>query len=67
MHRAIIRIFGLLGLLVWVPSLWAQTYIEPPPSMLPEEGTAIQWLMVAIFLVACLVVAFKPAKRANLR
>jgi hypothetical protein len=67
MHRVIIRIFAPLGLLVWAPSLWAQTYTEPVPPMLPEEGTAIQWLMVAIFLVACLVVAFKPAKRANLR
>ena len=67
MHRLRIRMLGPLGLLAWAPSLWAQTYTEPPPSMLPEEGTAIQWLMVAIFLVACLVVAFKPAKRANLR
>jgi len=45
----------------------AQTYTEKMPASMPEKGTAIEWLFAAIFLVGCLVLGFKPAKRANLR
>lgn len=47
--------------------LFAQeTY--PEPKIAPTPPTVmLEWLIGAIFLVACLVVAFKPAKRSNLR
>ena len=64
MHRLI---GTLLANLAWATPLVAQTYTEPAPKGLTEKGTAMEWLMVAVFLVASLVVAFKPAKRANLR
>lgn len=49
-------------------STWAQEARLPdaPLSTDPERSTAFQWLMVAVFLIACLVVAFKPAKRSKL-
>jgi hypothetical protein len=31
-----------------------------------EKSSAMQWLMMTVFLIACLVVAFKPAKRSKL-
>jgi hypothetical protein len=36
---------------------------EPKPT---ERSTWREWLIGSIFLVGCLVVAFKPAKRVNL-
>lgn len=67
MRRLMSLILVLPMLLAWASPLWGQTYTEQPPQGLREKGTAIEWLMVAVFLVASLIVAFKPAKRANLR
>jgi len=55
------------GYLLWTAPVLAQTYDEPLPKGLEEKGTAFEWLLVAVFLVGTLVVAFKPAKRVNLR
>ena len=57
----------LLGLLVWATPLLGQTYNEPSPKIPAEKGTSVEWLMAAIFMVGCLVVAFKPARRSNLK
>lgn len=45
----------------------AQQTFDLPPANTPDEASiAIEWLIGAIFVVGCLVVAFKPAKRSNL-
>jgi hypothetical protein len=56
----------------WIACLWAgpvlaQTYEEAPPKAMEEKSLATAWLIAAAFLVGCLVVAFKPAKRSNLK
>lgn len=58
---------GLIGLLSGVGPALAQTYEEHPPQSLSEKSTTIEWLIATGFLVGCLVVAFKPAKRANIK
>lgn len=58
----------LFGLMVWATPLLAQTtYTEPAPKIPAEKGSSVEWLMAAIFMVGCLVVAFKPARRSNLK
>ena len=57
---------GLLSVLLWAGPLLAQ-YDEPAPQSMPEKSTATEWLIAGAFLVGCLVVAFKPAKRSNLK
>jgi hypothetical protein len=49
--------------------LSAQTYDIPQEAdtKATERTVWHEWLIGSIFLVGCLVVAFKPAKRANLR
>lgn len=61
-------IIGLIGLLMTAGGLFAQEYKLEPPKVYtdPDASTAMQWLMTAVFVVGCLVVAFKPAKRSNL-
>jgi hypothetical protein len=58
---------GLLGVLLWAGPLLAQTYDEPAPQSMTEKSAATEWLITGAFLVGCLVVAFKPAKRSNLK
>jgi hypothetical protein len=54
--------------LVCAATVVAQSYTEAPPKEgLEQKGSAFEWLLVAAFLVGTLVVAFKPAKRVNLR
>lgn len=56
-------IFWLAG----AQALLAQeVFQETEVSAIPSEGSAITWLIGAGFIVGALVVAFKPAKRANL-
>ncbi|MBP7934476.1 MAG: hypothetical protein KA354_07480 [Phycisphaerae bacterium] len=57
----------LLGLTVWVAPLLGQSYTEPAPKIPTEKGSAVEWLAAAIFMVCCLAVAFKPARRSNLK
>ena len=60
---------GLLSVLLWAGPLLAQTntYEEPAPQSMNEKSTATEWLITGAFLIGCLVVAFKPAKRSNLK
>ncbi len=48
-------------------SALAQVYEEPAAGTMNERSTTWEWLYAGVFLVGCLVVAFKPAKRANMR
>ncbi len=69
MHRRLLAV--LLSLMLSAPPLIAQSYeVGDAYSGLkaaPEKSVAKEWLIGSVFLVGCLVVAFKPAKRANLR
>ncbi len=60
---------ALFALLLSATPLLAQSYDVPTESgpKVEDRSVAKEWLIGAIFLVGCLVVAFKPAKRANLR
>jgi len=60
-------LWGLIGILLWVGPVLAQTYEEHPPQGLGDKSTTIEWLIATGFLIGCLVVAFKPAKRANIK
>ena len=62
-----IRAFVTASLLLAGPSL-AQTYDVPSPKTVSGEPSLLwPWLYGLAFLVGCLMVAFKPAKRANLQ
>ncbi|UCD28837.1 MAG: hypothetical protein JSV03_17465 [Planctomycetota bacterium] len=64
----------MLRHMIWVLWCWlllampamAQSYEEIKQKVLEKESSAIEWLIAGIFLVGCMVVAFKPAKRSNL-
>ncbi len=58
---------GLIGVLLSAGPVLAQTYEEQPPPGMKEKATTIEWLIAAGFLVGCLGVAFKPAKRSNIK
>ncbi|HSW47373.1 MAG TPA: hypothetical protein VLM89_17555 [Phycisphaerae bacterium] len=58
---------GLWSVMLWVGPVLAQTYEEEPPKDMAAKSSAMEWLIAAAFLVGCLVVAFKPAKRSNLK
>jgi len=55
------------GILILTAPVLGQTYEQSGPAPMPEKGGTVEWLIAAAFLVACLVVAFKPAARSNLR
>lgn len=58
----------LIGILAMAGPAMAQTYDLPQPKTVSEEPSLLYpWLFGLAFLVGCLVVAFKPAKRANLQ
>ena len=62
------RLTGLLvGLLLSAESVFAQQTYEAEPLKTKEASTTMAWVIGAVFLLGCLVVAFKPAKRSNLR
>jgi hypothetical protein len=48
------------------PALGQLTYEYAPPSTLPKESTWVEWLIGAIFILGCMVVAFKGTKRSKL-
>jgi len=58
-------IWGLCGFFLWGVKVFA--YDEPNPVILEKKSTAMEWLIAGIFLVGCMVIAFKPAKRSNLK
>jgi len=63
-----------MRLLCWVLGVLASTglvlaqnlQMDAPKPLGTEKSLAIPWLITAVFLVATLVVAFKPAKRSKL-
>ena len=55
-------------LLLSASAAFAQTYPLPDPKVSSNEPSMLMpWLYGLAFLIGCLVVAFKPAKRANLQ
>jgi hypothetical protein len=42
------------------------SYPQPTPYTVTKESMWMEWVIAAVFVVGCLVVAFKPAKRSNL-
>ena len=54
-------------LLASVGPAFAQAYEEVKPLFLEKKSTAVEWLIAGVFLVGCMVIAFKPAKRSNLQ
>jgi len=63
-RRLILALSTLL--LTSLPAL-AQGVETAQPKILEKESYAMEWLMAGIFLVGCMVIAFKPAKRSNLK
>jgi hypothetical protein len=63
------RLFSIACLAMGIAVLPAlgQTYEVPPPQMITEQSMLWEWLFGLTFLVGCLVVGFKPAKRSNLQ
>ncbi len=60
-------ITSLAAVLMLSGAALAQVYEEPAAGSMSERSTTWEWLYAGVFLVGCLVVAFKPAKRANMR
>ena len=67
MRRRLLNI--LLTVLLCATPLSAQSYEIPSELNTKAEERSVwhEWLIGSIFLVGCLVVAFKPSKRSNLR
>jgi hypothetical protein len=63
-RRILCLVMGLL--LTAGPALAQKPYKEPSYSN-KERSTIVQWGIGAAFLIGCLVVAFKPSKRSNLK
>ncbi len=63
------RMFALAcGLLVPVLPAWAQITYEPSTiKTAAEQSLMYEWICGTVFLLGCMVVAFKPSKRSNLR
>ncbi|MDM8008000.1 MAG: hypothetical protein QUV05_17815 [Phycisphaerae bacterium] len=57
----------LTGLLLAVGPALAQGSSEGPTYNFKPRSTMIEWVIGTIFLIGCLVVAFKPSKRSNLK
>jgi len=57
----------LSGIVMCAAPALAQTYEQKIPTSTGEKGVMIEWLIATAFLIACLVVSFKPAKRSNLK
>lgn len=66
MRRCLLNL--ILGVLLFATTLSAQTIdISTEADLKSDRSVWMEWLIGSIFLVGCLVVAFKPAKRADLR
>lgn len=53
------------GILLQAMPVLAQSYDPPTVRAGKEPSMMYEWLIGAGFLVGCLIVAFKPSKRAN--
>ena len=59
---------GLGLVLAQAAPVLAQTYEQPETKVVTGDTSLLwPWLYGLTFLIGCLVVAFKPAKRANLQ
>jgi hypothetical protein len=58
--------YMVMGVLMTAGPVLAQKAHEPPKFQNRDHSTLVEWGIGAIFLVGCLVVAFKPSKRSNL-
>jgi hypothetical protein len=62
------RIVLSVGCLLALFSSTAAAELSYPivaPSMVQKESVWMEWLIAAVFVVGCLVIAFKGAKRSN--
>ena len=57
----------LTGMLLTTASAFAQAPSQGPSFSNVERSTILEWGIGALFLIGCLVVAFKPSKRSNLK
>ena len=62
--RCFLAVLWVMG--TWIGQTLAQEYPASDPKPLAPDSIAIEWVITFVFLVACLVVAFKPTKRAKL-
>ncbi|NLE58119.1 MAG: hypothetical protein GX616_07155 [Planctomycetes bacterium] len=60
-------LYFLTGLLLAVGPALAQKPYEAPTYSFKPRSTIREWGIGAGFLIGCLVVAFKPSKRSNLK
>jgi len=60
-------LYLVMGLLLTAGPALAQKPYTPPTYSNKERSVLIEWGIGAAFLVGCLVVAFKPSKRSNLK
>lgn len=42
-------------------------YAAPTPKRRADESSLIEWGIGVVFLIGCLVIAFKPSKRSNIQ
>ncbi len=60
-------LYLVMSLLLTAGPALAQTPYQPPTYSNKERSVLMEWGIGAAFLVGCLVVAFKPSKRSNLK
>ncbi|HOA74560.1 MAG TPA: hypothetical protein PL151_09735 [Phycisphaerae bacterium] len=60
------RIASVTTVLVSANLAFGQLTVDVPKPLSEPPSNMIQWLITAVFMVAALVVAFKPAKRSKL-
>ena len=60
-------LYLVMGLLLTAGPVLAQKPYTPPNYSNKERSALLEWGIGAAFLVGCLVVAFKPSKRSNLK
>lgn len=65
MHKRFISM--ICGVFLWTIPALAQEYEATVHPDIQDSSTVIEWLIGAAFLAGCMVVAFKPAKRSNIR
>jgi hypothetical protein len=64
----VLKLKTFVVLLLLQSVTWAQSYEAPALKIYtPDQSMLMPWLYGLAFLIGCLVVAFKPAKRANLQ
>ena len=61
-RRLLLTIFAVL-----LSAMPVMAQSDSGDSAFKEKSVAKEWAIGAVFLVGCLLVAFKPAKRANVK